>query len=477
MGVVLAGWPEIARAQIGRSLARFNARVETKDVRAGSAVQLALTVTLAQGFHVQSNAPRDPSLIPTLLTLLPPAGVTVDEIVFPAASDFKQTGMPQPLAVFSSEFTIAVRVTLAPGVPVGELIVPGHLRYQACDDRACYPPTTASVSWKLVVTGPAGASVPPAVAAPPGSAAPTPAASASTEAAGTPRTIVAMVRSAMAEDFARAERLVENYRAARGVMPEMLLAKSWLGRGALAAGRLEVAEAHARATYDLGRAELERRTMDQEDIFPIAFGAAIEVLGQAAARQGRRSEAVAFLRGELQTYGATSLHKRIQKNLNLLSLEGTVAPELDRSEPLGGPVPSLAELRGKVVLLFFWAHWCSDCKAQGPMIESLLRQYGSRGFTVVAPTQRFGYAVEGKPAPAADEDRYIADVRRQYYGWMASVPVTLSASNHERYGVSTTPTLVLLDRRGVVRLYRPGLMPEAELDELVRRLLDQPTAP
>ena len=476
-GAALSLGPD-ARAQIGRAPARIVPRIESELLRPGAAVHLTLTVTLAEGLHVQSNAPRDPAFIPTVLTIEAPRGVRIDEIIYPAATDLQQAGLPQPLAVFGSEFTIRIRATLADDMPAGELVVPARIRYQACNDKACFPPVTAATSWTLALPSTTGAT--PAPSVPPAAATPVaaPAANAA-EATGTPRTIVAMVRAAMTEDFSRAERLVESYRAARGVTPEMLLAKSWLGRGALAARRWDVAERHARETYDLGRAELQRRTMDAEDVFPIAFGAAIEVLGQVAAQQGRRSEGVAFLREELATHGATSLHKRIQKNVNLLSLEGTVAPELDRSEPLGEAVPSLTELKGNVVLLFFWAHWCSDCKAQGPLLETLLRKYGPRGLRIVAPTQRFGYAVEGSPAIPAAEERHIVEIRRAYYPWMATVPVTLNATNHQRYGVSTTPTLTVIDRRGMVRLYRPGLMPEAELDELLRRLLDEPatTAP
>ena len=58
---------------------------------------------------------------------------------------------------------------------------------------------------------------------------------------------------------------------------------------------------------------------------------------------------------------------------------------------------------------------------------------------------------------------------------MARVPVTLNDTNHRRYGVSTTPTLTVVDRAGIVRLYRPGLMPEAELESLIQKLIASPS--
>lgn len=469
---VVAGGPRTF-AQLGRAPAQIDALVESDGVRAGAAVRLALRVKLPEGLHVQSNAPRDPAFIPTVLTIEAPAGVTIDAIDYPPSSDLQQAGLPQPLAVFGHEFTIHVRARVAATMAPGESAVVGRLRYQACNDRACFPPTTASATWTLRVVpdGVATSASHPDVfaqsaAIPPQAPDPAP----------TPRTVVAMTRAAMATDFGRAEQIVRTYRAAHGVTPEMLLALSWLGRGALAAQKLDVAESYARETYTLGLAELKRRTMDQEDVFPIAFGAAIETLGRVAAERGQRSEAVAFLAGELQTYGGTSLHKRIQKNLNLLSLEGTVAPALDLSEPLGLAPPTLAELKGRVVLLFFWAHWCSDCKAQGPILERLYQKYASRGLVIVAPTQRFGYAAGGVAARPEEETRYIEQIRDSSYAWMARVPVTLNDTNHRRCGVSTTPTLTVVDRAGIVRLYRPGLMPEAELESLIQTLLAAPAA-
>ena len=63
------------------------------------------------------------------------------------------------------------------------------------------------------------------------------------------------------------------------------------------------------------------------------------------------------------------------------------------------------------------------------------------------------------------------EIRDQYYSFLADKLVPVSVANHERYGVSTTPTLVILDRNGLVRQYHPGQMTEAELDAQIRPLL------
>lgn len=288
-----------------------------------------------------------------------------------------------------------------------------------------------------------------------------------------PPAVIADTRAAIAAgDFAKGEAVVATDRRAAGVTPANLEAESWLGRGALAAKQYDRAEQYAERVYAAATGLLKTRGMDDEPRLPIAIGAAIEVLGQAGAARGQRSEAVSFLQGELKRFGTTSLYKRIQKNINLLSLEGQKAPALDAAEFLGPRPPSLDSLRGRVVLLFFWAHWCPDCKTMSPVLDRLQARYGTRGLTVLAPTQRYGYVAGGASAPAAEETRYITMVRDRDYAWMANVAVPVSEATHKQYGVSTTPTVVLVDRAGLIRLYNPGQMKEEALDPLVRRLIE-----
>ena len=133
-------------AQASRPRAELVPLVEGP-AHAGSTARLALKVTVPEGLHTQSNKPRDPLLIPTALKIDPPAGFTVDEIVWPTAVDLKQLTGDKPLAVFEREFLIGVTSSIAKTTPPGDIQVPGTLRYQACDINLCYPPVTADVSW------------------------------------------------------------------------------------------------------------------------------------------------------------------------------------------------------------------------------------------------------------------------------------------------------------------------------------------
>jgi thioredoxin:protein disulfide reductase len=148
--IVLLATANGAVAQLKNTKADITALVEN-DIAPGSGVRAALQVRLPAQLHVQSNKPRDPSLIPTVLTVSAPAGVRVAEIVFPKPTDLAQEGQTEPLAVFENEFAIGVRFDVASSVAAGALEIPARLRYQACDEHLCYAPTSANVVWTVNV--------------------------------------------------------------------------------------------------------------------------------------------------------------------------------------------------------------------------------------------------------------------------------------------------------------------------------------
>lgn len=283
--------------------------------------------------------------------------------------------------------------------------------------------------------------------------------------------IISEVRAAIAAaDLARAERIAREELTRSGPGPAALEALSWVARGALAAGDLHTAGRVARDTEGLATAALKMRPLDAEPHLPIALGAALEVQAHVLAGQGNRSDAVYLLNRALERYGRTSIHERIQKNVHLLTLAGRPAIPLETGEFLGSNRTTLEALKGRPVLLFFWAHWCSDCKIQSPILAKLLAEFGRDGLTIVAPTQRYGYIGTRRP-PAEEERRHIARIREQFYEALEGVSIPLSGQNFKNYGVSSTPTLVLIDREGVVRLYHPGRMTEPELRAALRDLV------
>ena len=271
-------------------------------------------------------------------------------------------------------------------------------------------------------------------------------------------------------NFPLAEAILQSYRSKSGVTPEFLEALSWLARGDLITRQFDQADSRAKETEQLAEQALATRPLDAEPHLPTALGAAIEVEAQVLTANGDRTGALALLRKDLEAYRSTSIRTRIQKNINLLTLEGRPAPALEEREYLGAKPTPLAALRGKPVLLFFWAHWCPDCKQEEHILAALTREYSAKGLVLIAPTQHYGYVANGEEAGPAEELKYIEQIRHQYYADLLSVPAPLSEANFRNYGASTTPTLVLIDRRGIVRVYHPGAMTLEELRAALDRV-------
>ncbi len=89
---------------------------------------------------------------------------------------------------------------------------------------------------------------------------------------------------------------------------------------------------------------------------------------------------------------------------------------------------------------------------------------------MIAPTQRYGYVARGAEAGPEAELKYIELVRQVFFMNLMNVPAPVSEANFEAYGASTVPTLVLIDRQGIVRLYHPGVMSLDELRAALNRL-------
>src|ERR1700685_2083230 len=263
--------------------------------------------------------------------------------------------------------------------------------------------------------------------------------------------IVEDVRGALNDNsFVAAQMFLKTYKTKNGVTPEYIEAYSWQAR-----------------------AELSNQDYDQADQFAketAAVGAALEVESQVLVARKQQPQAVALLKTALQKYGSTSIEERLQKNLNLIALNGKPAPALKFDEFLGSTPP--AQLKGAPVLLFFWAHWCGDCKAEAPIITQLRSEYAPKGLTVVGPTRLYGYTAQVEHADPKDELAYIDAVRKHFYGGLLDMSVPISKYNFDTYGASTTPTLVLLDREGKVAMYHPGALSyddlKREIDKVVR---------
>ena len=282
------------------------------------------------------------------------------------------------------------------------------------------------------------------------------------------------MRDAIAEnDFKKAEKLVLDNMAENGTTPIAIEAFSWLGRGAVAAKSYDEAMTYAARTYEIVEEQLKTRKLDDE---------------AAPADRARRGDRSAGARPRRPGQAIGSDHDAAARDRTVQGHVDHHAPQQEHEpaeprRPAGvpdrvaaewlGPKTSLAALKGKPVVLFLWAHWCGDCKTQGPILDALVNKYKStrhhRDRADAAIWLRRRSAVRSGPA---EELAYIEQIRDQFYPWMKTVSAPVSDDVYLKYGVSTTPTYVMIDRDGKVSTYLPGQPTAEQLEPLIQKITD-----
>jgi thiol-disulfide isomerase/thioredoxin len=172
------------------------------------------------------------------------------------------------------------------------------------------------------------------------------------------------------------------------------------------------------------------------------------------------------------------VHRLIRNSQNVhdMAYQGLSSPALNGEEPskarhdpapdftmekLGGGAVSLQALRGKVVMLDFWATWCPPCRAEMPALTTLAQQYEDRGLVFLAAnqddsdTQRTEVAAFLKKLPALEKS-----VLLDHDGEVAT-----------RYGVEVLPTMFFIGRDGRILGSFSSYAPEAVLRQRIERAL------
>ncbi|HEY0100118.1 MAG TPA: TlpA disulfide reductase family protein [Pyrinomonadaceae bacterium] len=150
-----------------------------------------------------------------------------------------------------------------------------------------------------------------------------------------------------------------------------------------------------------------------------------------------------------------------------------LAPEIRVADWIEQKPTTLADLRGRVVLLDFWALWCTPCHAALPHISEWQEKYKERGLSVVALTE-YRNTLNGRPARTPQE---VGELRR--FKRASRLPFGFAVADTQEtataYGVTTIPVAVLIDRRGVVRFLNVGANENdiRELHQMIERLLDE----
>jgi thiol-disulfide isomerase/thioredoxin len=133
-------------------------------------------------------------------------------------------------------------------------------------------------------------------------------------------------------------------------------------------------------------------------------------------------------------------------------------------ESLDGKTMRLSDLRGKAVLLNFWATWCGPCKIEMPWFVDLQKQYGSQGLQIV------GVAMDD--ASKEDIGKFAKDMGVNY-----PILIGKESVGDEYGGVPALPESFLISRDGKIVDKIVGLRGKAEIEDAVKKALDARPAP
>ncbi len=128
-------------------------------VAAGRPAKVTLEFQVAPSYHINSNKPTTELLVPTELRLSPPTDIAIGQLKYPAGTDTSFDFAPgETLNVYAGKFVITAVVGATKIATPGTYRVHGTLKYQACNNRACYPPKRLPVDFDVKVNKAKGSS-------------------------------------------------------------------------------------------------------------------------------------------------------------------------------------------------------------------------------------------------------------------------------------------------------------------------------
>ena len=192
-------------------------------------------------------------------------------------------------------------------------------------------------------------------------------------------------------------------------------------------------------------------------------------------QKGNTDEARTILEQGISSLKEKGITKSLESTLQLMNLIGKPAPELFAETWLNSRPLKLKDLRGKAVVIDFWATWCSPCRAVIPTLVETYEEHKINGLVVLGYTRLYGsYRDDQKrlgPVEPRDEIRLTGEFLKRY---KMTYPVAIAHNKDgfENYFIHGIPTLIFINKAGIVTGFKIGSGNEQYVEDQIRGLLE-----
>ncbi|MCP4150433.1 MAG: TlpA family protein disulfide reductase [bacterium] len=190
--------------------------------------------------------------------------------------------------------------------------------------------------------------------------------------------------------------------------------------------------------------------------------------------RGNIKKAVEILEKAVAITKTPRVKKSLESTLRQLKMLNTPAPEINAENWVNSKPLKLADLKGKPVILDFWATWCPPCRKVIPTLIKSHNELKDKGLVVIGFTKIYGSYSDDKQNKGkvpADEERTLVKGFLKTNGIVYPIAIADTRAIFDAYGVSGIPTMVLIDKKGNINDIRVGAGDEAKLEEKIKELL------